>query len=481
MTAALLATALAAAARRRTRIVVGTLSDPASLAPHRATDLVAAEIVANVCETLVRMRPGSLRPEGVLATAWATPDQRVWTCHAARGSARSTTAPRSTPTRSSRTSSTCAASAASRAAPSASGPHVVEITLDRPNAALLSTLSQPFFAMQSPRAARRHAGGAGRHRPLPAGGGAGRARSSSSAFASTGPAPRACGASCSAASRTRTRSPGRWPAARRTSPRRSAPSRAAELRTHAGRDARRAGRAQPHLPGRQQRAQPLLGRARAARALARDRPRRARARAARRARRAGARGPAAGCSSATTRARASWCSTGTRPGACWPTRACPRASRRRSRSRAPRAPTCSSRCASRRASATTSPASGLAVRLREVASWAEHVALTSRGDFELALLGWQADTLDPNDFLTALLDSGLDRHHEPQPLPQRRHGRPAEARPPGQRPGARLAALPPGAGAVPERHAVRPALPLVRVHRPPPRGARPRDRPHRRR
>jgi peptide/nickel transport system substrate-binding protein len=49
---------------------------------------------------------------------------------------------------------------------------------------------------------------------------------------------------------------------------------------------------------------------------------------------------------------------------------------------------------------------GIVVRLREVPSWAEQVSLTSRGEFDMALLGWQADTLDPNDFLTALVDSG---------------------------------------------------------------------------
>ena len=60
-------------------LVVGTMAEPVSLEPHRATDVLGAEIVANVCETLVRMRPGSLQPEGILATAWATRDQRTWT------------------------------------------------------------------------------------------------------------------------------------------------------------------------------------------------------------------------------------------------------------------------------------------------------------------------------------------------------------------------------------------------------------------
>jgi ABC-type transport system substrate-binding protein len=48
---------------------------------------------------------------------------------------------------------------------------------------------------------------------------------------------------------------------------------------------------------------------------------------------------------------------------------------------------------------------GLEPRIREVETWSEHVELTRRGDFDMALLGWQADTLDPNDFLTVLLDS----------------------------------------------------------------------------
>ena len=45
-------------------LVVGTLADPASLEPHRATDMVAAADRLNVCETLVRVRPGPLPARG---------------------------------------------------------------------------------------------------------------------------------------------------------------------------------------------------------------------------------------------------------------------------------------------------------------------------------------------------------------------------------------------------------------------------------
>ena len=148
MTTLLLAAFLAAAPADT--LVVGTLADPGSLAPHQATDIVAADIVSTVCETLVRVRPGTLRHEGVLATSWATPDQRVWTLTLREkvrfhdGSPFDADAvvenfehlrrERGFPGRSERL-----------------GPHVVQITLDRPNSALLSTLSQPFFAIQSPR------------------------------------------------------------------------------------------------------------------------------------------------------------------------------------------------------------------------------------------------------------------------------------------------------------------------------------------
>ena len=72
---------------------------------------------------------------------------------------------------------------------------------------------------------------------------------------------------------------------------------------------------------------------------------------------------------------------------------------------------------------------GVRTRLREVGSWSEYIDLTTRGDYDLAVLGWQADTTDPNDFLSALLSSEVDRGDQPQPLPQRGHGRAAQAGP----------------------------------------------------
>jgi len=131
-------------------LVVGILSDPVTLEPHRATDLVSTAVVANVCETLVHFRPGGTRPEGVLATTWATVDRRVWTftlregvrfhdgasldAEAVVANLESLRRTRAFPGRAARI-----------------GPHVVSITLDKPSAALLATLSQPFFALQSPR------------------------------------------------------------------------------------------------------------------------------------------------------------------------------------------------------------------------------------------------------------------------------------------------------------------------------------------
>jgi ABC-type transport system substrate-binding protein len=48
---------------------------------------------------------------------------------------------------------------------------------------------------------------------------------------------------------------------------------------------------------------------------------------------------------------------------------------------------------------------GIRARVRTVPSWPEYLELATRGDYDLAVLGWQADSGDPNDFLTALLAS----------------------------------------------------------------------------
>jgi peptide/nickel transport system substrate-binding protein len=142
--------ALAFLAAPADTLVVGILADPPSLAPDRASDFVSAAVIVNVCEPLVRLRPGGSRPEPSLATTWATRDRRTWTFTLREGVRFHDGAPldadavvanlenlrwkRGFLGRAERV-----------------GPYVVSITLDRPSAALLATLSQPFFSLQSPR------------------------------------------------------------------------------------------------------------------------------------------------------------------------------------------------------------------------------------------------------------------------------------------------------------------------------------------
>jgi peptide/nickel transport system substrate-binding protein len=132
-------------------LVVGTLADPVVLEPHRATDLVSIAVLGNVCEPLVRYRADGERPEPALATSWATRDNRTWTFTLRAGVRFHDGAPldaeavivnfehlqreRGFPGRAARI-----------------GPLAVELALDRPNAALLATLSQPYYTLQSPRA-----------------------------------------------------------------------------------------------------------------------------------------------------------------------------------------------------------------------------------------------------------------------------------------------------------------------------------------
>jgi len=403
VSAALLLAAVLSAVPADT-LVVGTLADPASLEPHQATDIVAAEIVANVCETLVRVRSGSLRPEGVLATTWATTDQRVWTftlregarfhdgsrldADAVVGNLEHLRHERAFPGKAERV-----------------GPLVVQITLDRPNAALLSTLSQPFFAIQSPgqlqgpgsdapvgtgpfrlasarpglvelTAFAEHWAGAPRLRRLvfrrfPDEGALARALASGEADASS-----AIGPASAAALRADTavtldshtglnliylainngRAPFDDARVRRALSR--AVDRAALVREALGGHAEPAHTALPPI---------LFGLDTRSRELVLDRD-------AARHLLAAARVPE-GFETTLTVSRAP------RPYLLDPLRV---AARLRD----------------------NLAGIGVTVRLRETATWTEQVDRTSRGDFDLALLGWQADTLDPNDFLTALLDSG---------------------------------------------------------------------------
>jgi peptide/nickel transport system substrate-binding protein len=385
-------------------LVVGTLADPVHLEPHRATDLVGAEIVASVCETLVRQRAGSMRPEAALATSWATADQRVWTftlreevrfhdgtlfdADAVVGNFEHLRRERAFEGRAVRI-----------------GPHAVQIVLDRPNAALLATLSQPFFGLQSP----RQLGVAASQTPV----GTGPFRVSA-----TRPGLVELAAF-----------PGYWRGAPRLAKvqfRRFPSERALALALETGEADVSSAVDQGHVALLRSRDDISLdsrtGLNLAYLALNNERPpfddsrvRQAVARAVDRP--AIIRDALAGHGEPA--------STPLPPSVIGPdvrTREIvrdPDAARRllaRASHEAgfettlayPDAPRPYLPAPRRVAELIRSALAevGIAVRLREAVSWAEHVRLTSGGDFDMALLGWQADTLDPNDFLTVLLDSG---------------------------------------------------------------------------
>jgi len=383
------------------QLVVGTLSEPGTLEPHRATDVVAAEIVSSVCETLVRLRPGSGRPEGVIATTWATSDQRVWSFTLREGIRFQDDA---------RLDADAVVanfehlrrerSFAGRA--ERVGPHLVQLTLERANAALLQTLSQPFFSIQSPRqlAAGSLPVGTGPFRLVGARPGlvelaafdghwAGAPRLRRLTFRrfadaaalrlalETGEADvsSAIGPAEAAALRTRpglsldsqsglnlvylalnnTRPP--FSDARVRQAVSKAIDRAALVRALGGHAEAAHGPLPPSVFGHDARARDLVQDSALARRLL-----------------DGAQvAPGTPVTLAVSLVPRSYL---------------PQPMRAAGRIREDLARV------------------GLEVRLREVASWPEQIEITARGEYEMALLGWQADTLDPNDFLTALLDSG---------------------------------------------------------------------------
>jgi ABC-type transport system substrate-binding protein len=385
-------------------LVVGTLAEPAGLEPHQATDIVAAEIVASVCDTLVRVRPGSLRPEGVLATTWATTDQRVWTftlregvrfhdgslldADTVVGNFEHLRRERAFPGRAERL-----------------GPLVVQLTLERPNAALLSTLSQPFFALQSPRRLPDGAAaapvGTGPFRLVRARPGlveleafeshwAGRPRLARLAFRRFADEEALAAALVSGEADVSSA---------------LGPARAARLRDEAGLALdSQTGLNLVYLAVNNER--PPFTDARVRRALSRAIDRVALTRDVLAGHAEPAHGPLPPTlSGQDARARELVLD--------------PDAARRLLEAARPARPLEPTLTVSRdprpylvdplgvaRRLRDDLARVGVAVVLRETPTWSEQVRLTSAGDFDLALLGWQADTLDSNDFLTALLDSG---------------------------------------------------------------------------
>jgi ABC-type transport system substrate-binding protein len=131
-------------------LVVGTVADPVSLDPHQATDLVSAAIIVNTNEPLVRYRTDGSRPEPALAMTWATVDSRTWTFTLRPGVVFHDGTPLDADAVVANLENLRRVRGFVGRA-ERMGPLVFTITLDRPNAALLATLSQPFFTLQSPR------------------------------------------------------------------------------------------------------------------------------------------------------------------------------------------------------------------------------------------------------------------------------------------------------------------------------------------
>lgn len=383
-------------------LVVGILSDPVSLDPHRATDLVSAAIVANVCEPLVRYRTDGSRPQAALATTWASADGRVWTFTLRQG----VHFHDGTPLDADAVVANLDALRRTRAFRGRAerlGPHVVAVVLERPDAALLATLSQPFFAIQSPRELQK-----GSDRPVGTGpfrlARAGRGEVVLEAHAAywNGP-PR-----LERIVFRRYADPERLAAALRdgsvdvTSS--LTPDRVALLHGDTGvaLDAQ-TGLNIAFLSINNQR--PPFSDARVRHAISRAVDRAALVRDVLGGHGAVARNPL--------------------PPSIWgyagraPELALDRAASRRLLAQAglpagfectlaypdvPRPYLPSPRLLAEHLAADLEQV-GIRVRLQRIDSWAEYLERATRGDYELAVLGWQADTMDPNDFLSVLLGS----------------------------------------------------------------------------
>lgn len=384
------------------RLVVGILADPVTLDPHRATDLVSQEVLANVCEPLVRLRTDGVRGEPALATTWTTLDNRTWTFTLRAGVRFHDGTPFDADAVLANLKE-LAQLKVLRGVGERLGPLALHITLEQPNAALLATLSQPGLCILSPRAL----GGAAR---LPVGTGPFRLESSQpgrvelAAFdAHWGGPPRLR----QLLFRRYPNEPALIEALRLgqadVSSAVGVPS-AAQARELGLTLDTRTGLNVCFLAMNHERAP--FGDRHVREALSRAVDREAILRRALGGHGEVARGPLPPLLAGAWHPAAS---RGTRELA---------AARRLLReaglpdgfestllvSAVPRPYLPAPRVVAEQLRADLAEV-GLRLRLVEVESWGEYVERAKRGDYDLATLGWQADTLDPNDFLSALLSS----------------------------------------------------------------------------